>query len=103
MSKAETKLIISDNLKRLMAKHKHSQGDVHKKTGISQSTVGRIINQEVSATIDSIDAISNLYGLLSWQLLVPGVDVDNPPALKIKSRTEQDFYEKMKALVKEMQ
>jgi len=103
MNKPDVKHILASNLRRLMDKNKHSQSYVHKKTGISQSTVGRILNKDVSATIDSLESIAHLYGLFTWQLIVPDIDVTNPPMLKVTTQTEKEFYEKMKALIKEFQ
>jgi Helix-turn-helix len=79
----DSKTILGINLRMLMLHNKHSQGFVHKETGISQSTVGRILYAKVSATTDSIDSIAKLYGLLSWQLLVCNLDIQNLPTLTI--------------------
>lgn len=81
MSIMNSRKIIADNLKKLMFKNSQSQGYIHRMTGISQSTVGRILNNEVSPTIDSLDKIANLYNLHSWQLLLPDLDVENPQKL----------------------
>lgn len=89
-----------------MEKHKDSQGSVRAKAKrhsytISQSTIGRILNQQTYATLESIEGIADIYGLLPWQLLVPELDVGNPPVLRELSQAEKDFYEKFKALAKE--
>lgn len=94
--------ILADNLKRLMDKNGHSQGDVHRLTGLSQSSIGRILNRQVDATISSIDAIANLYRLQSWQLLVFDMQPDNPPVLREASEKEREFYEKIKLAAQEL-
>ncbi len=79
----DSETILANNLRMLMSHNMHSQGFVHKETGISQSTVGRILYAKVSATTDSVDSIARLYGLLSWQLLVADLDIQNLPTLTV--------------------
>lgn len=101
--KTSSREIVASNLKALMLRNEHSEGYLHKRTSLSQSTIGRILKRESSATIDTLDAIASVYGLSSWQLLVNELDVSNPPVLKNMSAKEQAFYEKMQAVMKELQ
>ena len=101
MKKVNSKEILAKNLRKFMDKNKHSEQYVHKKTGIAQSTVGRILRVESSATLDSLESIASLYGLQAWQLLVADIDPSNPPLLRNMSEPEKLFYEKIKDLVKE--
>lgn len=103
ISKLSTRQIIAANLKELMLRNKHSEGDLHRKTGLSQSTIGRVLKCETSATVDTIDAIVKVYGLQSWQMMIADLDISNPPALKAMSDKEKLFYEKMKDLMKDLQ
>lgn len=100
MKKVDSREIIASNLKALMTKNNHSEGFLHKKIGLSQSTIGRVLKKESSATVDTIDTIANFYGLTSWQLMVVDLDVNNPQVLKALSVKEQAFYEKMKEVMK---
>jgi len=77
MKKLTSKEVLAINLRALMNKNEHTEGYVHRKTGIAQSTVGRILKCESSATLESIDSLAKLYGLLPWQLLVTDLDVSN--------------------------
>jgi transcriptional regulator with XRE-family HTH domain len=94
--------ILADNLKRLMDKNKHTQGDVHRLTGLSQSSIGRILNKQVDATISSLDVLAHLYKLQSWQLLVLDMQPSNPPVLKEVSEKEREFYERIKLAAQEL-
>ena len=96
------KSVLAANLRVLMVKNSHSEGYVHKKTGIAQSTVGRILRQESSATLESIDALAKLYGLQSWQLLVHELDVSNPPMLERDSEKQREFYKHIKMAAQEL-
>jgi transcriptional regulator with XRE-family HTH domain len=94
--------VLAANLKVLMAANNHSQGDVHRHTGIAQSSIGRIINMQVDATIGTLESIADLYHLQAWQLLVQDFDHTNPPMLKQISDKEKEFYDKIKLAAKEI-
>lgn len=94
--------ILSENLKRLMDSHKHTQGDLHRLTKVSQSTIGRIINKQVDATIGTMEVIASKYGLQSWQLLVPELNPSNPPVLREISEKERIFYDSIKLAAQEL-
>lgn len=99
----KTREIIAANLRKLMDKNRHSEGDVHRKTGLSQSTIGRTLKGETATTVDTLDALAKAYGLLSWQMMIDGLDISNPPTLKVLSSKEQEFYDKMKDAMKVLQ
>jgi transcriptional regulator with XRE-family HTH domain len=104
MSKTiKTREVIAANLRKLMDKNNHSEGDLHRKTGLSQSTIGRTLKGETATTVDTLDTIAKVYGLLSWQMLIEDLDITNPPTLKVLSQKEQQFYEKMKDAMKVLQ
>lgn len=99
----KSKEIIATNLKKLMLKNGHSEGYLHTKTGLSQSTIGRTLKGETATTVDTLDALAKAYGLLSWQMMIVDLDITNPPVLKALSAKEHAFYEKMKDVMKELQ
>jgi transcriptional regulator with XRE-family HTH domain len=99
----KTREIIAANLRKLMDKNKHSEGDLHRKTGLSQSTIGRTLKGETATTVDTLDALAKVYGLLAWQMIIENLDITNPPTLKVLSVKEQQFYEKMKDAMKVLQ
>lgn len=63
--------ILADNLKSLMDGHPQftSQHLIANKSKVAQSTVGRIMRAETSATIDNVEAIAKIFGLTAADLL----------------------------------
>lgn len=100
--KKNARQIFAENLKRLMADKSHSQGFLHKKIGVSQSTIGRALSGETASTIDTIDAIAQFYDLEPWQMLVENLDGSNPPILKEISDKQMAFFAKIKEAAKEI-
>lgn len=94
--------ILAMNLKALMLANKHSQGDLFRLSGVAQSTIGRVVNMQVDATVATLEAVANVYKLQSWQLLVPNLVPNNPPMLRAISEQEKEFYEKIKLAAQEL-
>ena len=94
--------ILASNLKALMLVNKHSQGDLFKLSKVAQSTIGRVLNMQVDATVGTIESVANVYRLQSWQLLVPNLEPSNPPVLREISDKEREFYEKIKMAAQEL-
>ena len=103
MKTLKSREVIAANLRALMDKNKHSEGELHNRTGLSQSTIGRILKCESAATVDTLDAIANVYGLSTWQIMVAGLDISNPPVLKQLTEKEEAFYKKMREAMKVLQ
>lgn len=95
--------ILAKNLRALMNDNQHSENDLHKKTGMSQSTIGRVLKGEIATKIDTVDQLARVYGLNSWQILIENLDVKNPPLLQSISSKEIEFYKRIKAITKEFQ
>lgn len=64
---------------------------------LSQSTINRILNCEVGCGIDQLVILSVLLGVEPWQLLVPGMNPDDPPVLTVISRQLEEFQSSLKA------
>lgn len=79
----------------------NSQLALAKKSGVAQATIGRILRQETSATIETVADLAHAFGLESWQLMVAGMDPDNPPVLVPISKAERALYDGLKAAMKE--
>lgn len=94
--------IFAENLAALMTAKGHSQGFLHKKIGVSQSTIGRALSGETASTIDTIEAIAKFYDLDPWQMLVEKLDGTNPPILKEVSDKQLEFFAKIKEAAKEI-
>ena len=63
--------------------------------GVGIATVQRIQAQKTSVGLAILDKIADRHGLSAWQLLVPGLDPDNPPTLQPVSQKERELYEKI--------
>lgn len=101
------KAVLRRNLKALMDKTKnygpHSQGELHRKSGVAQSTIGRILGAEgEDSGIETVGRIARAYGLEGWQLLVAGMDPANPPVLQPVSKEERALYDRLKELAKDI-
>jgi transcriptional regulator with XRE-family HTH domain len=70
--------------------------------GVGVGTIQRIEKQETSVGLETLDKIAQKFDLAAWQLLVPGFDPDNPPALQPVSRKERDMYDKIMKVAKEI-
>lgn len=73
-----------------------------KHCGIGIATVQRIKAQRTSVGIEVIDKIAEAFDLAAWQLLVPGFDPKNPPALQPVSAKERKLYEMIMKSAKEI-
>lgn len=67
---------------------------------IGIGTVQRIEAQETSIGLAILDKIAQKFDLAAWQLLVPGFDPKNPPALQPVSLKERELYEKIMSAAK---
>lgn len=99
--------VVADNLKRLKQWRKdrgepHSAEDIGKKAGVGHGTVDRATKGAASLTVANLEAIAKAYGLNGWQLLVPNLDPDNPPALRIITESEAKLYKQLQSLAKEI-
>ncbi len=74
---SETRKILAGNVKKLMDNSPDlaSQGKVHRRGKISQSTVDRILGAETSAQIDTVDKVARAFGVEAWQLLHPDMGI----------------------------
>lgn len=73
--KKSTRTIIAENLRALMSASRSltSQAQVAQKSGVAQSTIGRILREEVDARSDNLDAIGRSFGVRGSDLLVDGL------------------------------
>ena len=66
---------------------------------LEQKKVDRVVKAETAVSIDTLDELAAATGLLAWQLLLPGLDPDNPPHIAI-TESEVNLYKRLKDLVK---
>ena len=87
---------IRENIKRLVAeKAEGNQSEAARHSKVPQRTIGRIMNGEVSPTVDVIYRLATSYGYEAWQLLVPGFDPKKPPRIAIANGIKASLTEKL--------
>lgn len=69
---------------------------------VGVGTIQRIEAQKTSVGLAILDKIAEKFDLAAWQLLVPGFDPANPPALQPVTQRERDLYDKIMTAAKEM-
>lgn len=97
--------VLRQNLRALMQTQggPHSQGELSRKSGVAQATIGRILSKEgENARIETVERLARAYGLQGWQLMIAGMDPDNPPVLQPISKEERALYERLKDLSKDL-
>jgi hypothetical protein len=70
---------------------------------IGQTTISNYMRESYIGypKLDHLETIANLFGLQTWHLLLPNLDVENPPVI-LQSKAEQEFYSKMKEASKQL-
>jgi transcriptional regulator with XRE-family HTH domain len=66
-----------------------------KDADIGIATVQRIKEQQTSIGLNVLDKISARFNTSAWQLLVPGFDPNNKPALRPVSDRERELYDRI--------
>jgi hypothetical protein len=64
---------------------------------LSQSSINRILNAEVSCGLDHLAVLAAIFDLEPWQLLVRDFDPAEPPVLVSVSRKLDEFQATLKA------
>lgn len=94
--RSQTHLTFAHNLKRII--ETSSYGSVNgwaKAHKLETRNIARIIRGEQSPTLDTIHEISRLAGFQSWQMLLPDIDLDNPPMFTM-TKVERDLYSRIR-------
>ena len=93
---------LADNVARLLdANGKMTQPRLAKKAGLDQKTIWRIVKKSNSTTLATISAVAAAFELQAWQLLVPGLQPNNPPVYAM-NKTERELYERIKDSAKRL-
>ena len=96
--------VVAANLQRLMDHEKDRKRSlwtdkaVGKASSLGHGTVYRTRKGSHAIKIDNLQAIADAFGLKAWQLLIPGLEPDNPPMIKSISPTEAKLYEDLQKL-----
>jgi transcriptional regulator with XRE-family HTH domain len=99
-----TAKVLGGNLRALMQAHSDlgSNPKLAKKTGLSTSTISRLLNGQVDATLATIDKLAEVFHVTPWQLLVPNIEPGNLPALLPITPAERKLHERLRELMDEM-
>jgi len=81
----------TENLTRLAAEAKFGPG-----------TATRIKKAETSVGLDVLEKLAGTFDVEPWQLLVPGMEPKNLPALKPVTQAERDLYAKILAAARDI-
>lgn len=92
MQDMDSRALLARNLKTMMERSPDlkSQGALHRRSKVAQSTIDRILGAEVSATLDVLDKLAGAFGLTGWQLIHPKPDI---------REGEAAFYAKLRTLL----
>jgi transcriptional regulator with XRE-family HTH domain len=95
--------VLAENLKLLMkaADPPMSARGLAAAAKVDGKTVGRILAQQNSPTLESLQAIAAVFDLLPWQLLVPGLDPADPPFTRL-TKAEAMVYERAKRIATDL-
>lgn len=63
-----------------------------KATGLSLSSVQRVLSAEAGASIDTLEAIANAFEISVYQLVLPNLDPQNPQVVSGASAAERGMY-----------
>lgn len=81
---------------------KGAQTDAAKRCKMHQRTLGRAMNGEQSASLDTLQAVAEGYGLQPWHLLIPNLDPKNPPAIHQMTEQETQLYARLRGAAEEL-
>lgn len=67
-----------------------------------QSTINRIVTGKLDPSSSVIERIAGRVGMAGWQLMVPGMNAANPPALRGMTTAESDLYARLQKNIEEL-
>lgn len=88
--------VVAQNVRALIDHHyKHVDNKpkrLAEDAGVSLSSAQRVISAEVGASIDTLEAIANVFEISVYQLVLPNFDADNPQVVSGASSAERRLY-----------
>jgi transcriptional regulator with XRE-family HTH domain len=78
MRKNRSNIVVANNIETFMKKSPllDNQSKLSRKSGVAQATIGRILRQETSATIETIDLLAEAFGVEAYCLLSSPEEVE---------------------------
>lgn len=94
--------IVAANLKALMAAHSelNTLPKITKAGGPPNGVLDRIRRADSACRIDSLAQLARVFGLQTWQLLVPGMDPHHPPQLEMGAAQAAEMRQHLDALAR---
>ena len=96
--------ILADNIARMIG---GSDGQVRGKVRgwalanqLDVRKIDRLVKQDFVTTVDTLDEIAAAIGCQPWQLLVPNMNLADPPML-VMSKSEREIYDRIRKLIEE--
>lgn len=88
--------VVADNVRRMMeykfAESRNRQKALAKEAGITLSSVQRVLNCEVGASIETLEALAAALDLAAYQLLLPGLNTASPQIVRGALKNEEAMY-----------
>lgn len=76
------KTALARNLRSLMDREDLSEALAAKKTGVSQKGINKILNENTSAGIDTIERLAKAFRIPVWLLITPNMDISESTLLE---------------------
>lgn len=90
------RFVLAENVSKLMNRaYKESRNKpkaLSLDAGVSLSTIQRILEMKSGATLDSIEQVASAFDLSTYQVLIPGLDIDAPPIVPGALQSEKTKY-----------
>ena len=94
---------VSNNIRKIVEVfHEGNQTEAAKHCRMHQRTLGRALNGEQAASLDTLEAVAKGYSLQPWHLLIPNLDPKNPPTSYVISEHESNLYERLRSAASEL-
>ena len=96
--------IVAENLETLIAAapmDKRATGTFAKYVGVGNGTIDRLRKQDAKARISTLERIATRFQLEVWQLLVPGLNLENRP--RLMTDAERSIHARFQQVVDDMQ
>ncbi len=63
---------LARNLKALMNAQGMTGADVARVSGVDKKTISNLLNERFDPQLDKVEAVTRVFGLTGWQLIMPG-------------------------------
>lgn len=97
MHKIDTRQVLWANVEALMNHHWGGENlsRLAREAKIGPGSTTRMKQQATSVGLELVDKVAELFGLQTWQLLVPGLEPKSPPTLLPMSEAERALYTRL--------